>query len=341
MGLIQKNGHERHSDGFEEMEKSVKTGKTVYSSPTIGRYAVDKFDALRLFTRIIELGSFTRAANVLDIPRATATLAIKELEKQLGARLLERTTRQVRPTFDGQAFYERCKRILGDLEDAEASLSTVLTNPRGTLRLDLHGAHATQIILPNIQDFRRRYPEISLVISSGDRLVDLVSEGIDCVVRAGNPRDSSLVAKRLALMPEVICASPAYLAEYGTPSSPEALCEHQAVGFFASNHDIRYPFSFLIDGQVVNHELGSWMSVNDAECYRCCALSGCGLIQVPRFRVEEYLASGQLVEVLSDWPSAGMPVSVLYPYHRQHSPRVKVFVEWVAALYVQRFGVLS
>jgi DNA-binding transcriptional LysR family regulator len=323
------------------MDKCGITGKTIYLSPTIGRYTVDKFDALQLFIRIIEQGSFTRAANALNIPRATATLAIKELERQLGARLLERTTRQVRPTLDGQAFYERCKRILGDLEDAESSLSTVLANPRGTLRLDLHGSHATQIILPNIQDFHQRYPEINLAISSGDRLVDLVSEGVDCVVRAGNPRDSSLVAKRLALMPEVVCASPGYLAEHGTPTSPEQLGEHQAVGFFASNHDIRYPFSFLIDGQVVDQELGGWISVNDAECYRSCALSGCGLIQVPRFRVEQYLATGQLVEVLGDWPSAGLPVSVLYPYHRQLSPRLKVFVEWVSGLYAQHFGPLT
>ncbi|WLH98063.1 LysR family transcriptional regulator [Pseudomonas hefeiensis] len=277
----------------------------------------------------------------LNIPRATATLAIKELERQLGARLLERTTRQVRPTLDGQAFYERCKAVLADLEDAESSLSTVVANPRGTLRLDLHGTHATRIILPNIQDFHRRYPEIDLVISSGDRLVDLVSEGVDCVVRAGNPRDSSLVAKRLALMPEVVCASPGYLAEHGTPTSPQQLAEHQAVGFFASNHDIRYPFTFVIDGQVVELEPGSWISVNDAESYCCCALNGCGLIQVPRFRVEQYLASGELVEVLGEWPSPGLPVSVLYPYHRQLSPRLKVFVEWVGALYVERFGPLT
>lgn len=302
---------------------------------------MDKFDALQLFIRIIEQGSFTRAANGLNIPRATATLAIKELERQLGARLLERTTRRVRPTLDGQAFYERCKAVLADLEDAESSLSTVVANPRGTLRLDLHGTHATRIILPNIQDFHRRYPQINLVISCGDRLVDLVSEGVDCVVRAGNPRDSSLVAKRLALMPEVVCASPGYLAEHGTPMFPQQLAEHQAVGFFASNHDIRYPFTFFIDGQVVELEPGGWISVNDAESYCCCALNGCGLIQVPRFRVEQYLASGELVEVLGGWPSPGLPVSVLYPYHRQLSPRLKVFVEWVSALYAERFGPLT
>ncbi|ACO76906.1 transcriptional regulator, LysR family [Azotobacter vinelandii CA] len=299
---------------------------------------MDRFDALQLFTRIVELGSFTRAAGALDIPRATATHAIKMLEERLGARLLERTTRQVRPTPDGQVFYERCKRILGDLDDAESALSTAMANPRGSLRLDLHGAHANLIILPRIQEFHRRYPQIELVISSGDRLVDLVGEGIDCVVRAGQPRDSSLVARRLALMPEVVCASPDYLDRHGRPRHPEELAAHQAVGFFSSNHDIRYPFSFLIDGEMTKFEVGGWISVNDAECYSTCALSGCGLIQVPRFRVEEHLRSGRLEEVLTEWPSPGLPVSALYPYHRQLSPRVRVFVEWLSALYAERFG---
>lgn len=299
---------------------------------------MDRFDALQLFTRIVELGSFTRAAGALDIPRATATHAIKMLEERLGARLLERTTRQVRPTPDGQVFYERCKHILGDLDDAESALSTAMANPRGSLRLDLHGAHANLIILPRIQEFHRRYPQIELVISSGDRLVDLVGEGIDCVVRAGQPRDSSLVARRLALMPEVVCASPDYLDRHGRPRHPEELAAHQAVGFFSSNHDIRYPFSFLIDGEMTKFEVGGWISVNDAECYSTCALSGCGLIQVPRFRVEEHLRSGRLEEVLTEWPSPGLPVSALYPYHRQLSPRVRVFVEWLSALYAERFG---
>src|SRR5690606_27459855 len=157
---------------------------------------MDRFAALQLFTRIVELGSFTEAARALNIPRATATHAIKALETRLGARLLERTTRHVRPTLDGQAFYERSKRVLAELEDAEASLSTEAANPHGTLRLDLHGAHATLILLPRIAEFRERYPRIEISISSGDRLVDLVKEGIDCVVRAGEPRDSSLVSRK-------------------------------------------------------------------------------------------------------------------------------------------------
>src|SRR6218665_3646616 len=151
---------------------------------------MDRLHPLQLFLTIVERGSFAAAAERLDIPRPTATHAIKELETRLGARLLERTTRHVRPTLDGQAFYERSRRVLAELDDAVASLSTQTANPRGTLRLDLHGTHATHIILPRIADFRARYPEIEIVLSSGDRLGDLVREGIDCVVRAGGPRGS-------------------------------------------------------------------------------------------------------------------------------------------------------
>jgi DNA-binding transcriptional LysR family regulator len=300
---------------------------------------MDRFDSLQLFVRIVELGSFTRAAGVLDIPRATATHAVKELEARLGTRLLERTTRQVRTTLDGQAFYERCVHLLAELDDAESSLRTVASQPRGTLRLDLHGTHATQIVLPRIAEFRSRYPQIDLAISSGDRLVDLVREGIDCVVRAGTPKDSSLVARKLAVLPEVICASPDYLARFGIPRHPDELANHQAVGFFASSHDRRYPFELIVGGKITEYELGGWISVNEAESYVACALRGCGLVQLPRYHVEDALRDGRLVEVLSEWKSTGVTVSAMYPQHRQLSPRVRVFIDWVASVYEERFGV--
>lgn len=183
---------------------------------------MDRFESLRLFTRIVELGSFTKAAGALDMPRATATYVIKELEDRLGVRLLERTTRQVRPTLDGQAFYERCAAILDDLEEAEAALRPVAANPQGVLRLDLHGVHANRIILPRIAEFRARYPRIALRIS------------------------------------------PAYLAQFGTPRHPDELARHEAVGFFARDRDIQYPFRFLVGGEVVEYKLPGRIAVSDA-----------------------------------------------------------------------------
>ncbi len=299
---------------------------------------MDRLEAMRLFTQIVDLGSFTKAAGLLEIPRATATHAMKELEQRLGVRLLERTTRNVKPTLDGRGFYERCCQILADVEDAEASLDISSANPTGVLRLGLHGTHATQIILPRLAEFRQRYPRLDIAISSGDRLVDLVGEGIDCVVRVGVPKDSSLVAKRLASLPEVICASPEYLARCGTPLVPADLGAHQAVGFFTRNHNIQYPFTLLQDGQVTEYKTGSWIAVDSADSYTQCALLGFGLIQVPRFRVEKYLQTGQLVAVLSDQTCPELPVMALYPSHHQLSPRVKVFVEWVSKVYADYFS---
>jgi DNA-binding transcriptional LysR family regulator len=275
---------------------------------------------------------------MLDIPRPTATNAIKDLETRLGVRLLERTTRQVHATLDGAAYYERCVHVLSELDDAEASLRHVAANPRGTLRVDMSGTHAMKIVLPNINDFRGRYPNIDLVVSSGDRLVDLIREGVDCVIRAGNLRDSNLIARKLAVMPQVLCASPEYLDQFGTPQHPDDLVRHQMVKFFASSGGIDYPLTLIVDGIPRDFSLEGWISVNDAENYVLCALRGCGIVQLPRFHVEEDLKAGRLVELLPEWQSPDMQLSALYPYRRQLSPRVRVFVDWLSKLYANRFA---
>lgn len=302
---------------------------------------MDRLATLTLFTRIVETGSFSRAAAGLDIPRPTATNAIKALETRLGVRLLERTTRQVRPTLDGQAFYDRCVHVLGELDDAEATLRQVATRPRGTLRVDLHGTHATQIVLPRINDFRTRYPDIDMVVSSGDRLVDLVREGVDCVIRAGTPRESSLVARPLARMPQILCASPDYLVRFGTPRHPSDLADHQTVKFFSTSGAASYPMELLVDGEWRHFLLPGWISVNDAENNVVCALEGCGIVQLPRFHVEAELRGGRLVEVLSAFASPSLPLWAMYPYRTHLSPRVRVFVDWVSHLYEEKFGPLE
>lgn len=300
---------------------------------------MDRLDTLQLFTRIVEQNSFSRAADLLGIPRATATHAIKALETRLGTRLLERTTRHVRPTLDGQAYYERCVQVLTDLDDAEAVFRQGAASPRGVLRVDMSGTHATRVVLPRIGEFHALYPDVELVLSSGDRLVDLVREGVDCVIRAGAPRDQSLVARRLALMPQAIVASPDYLAANGTPRHPDELAAHRVVRFFASSGGLDYPLELDVDGAARRFDLPGWLSVNDAENYVLGALRGCGLIQVPRFHIAQELADGRLVEVLGAWRSPNFPLSALYPYRRQLSPRLRVFVDWIAGLYRERFGV--
>ncbi|WP_110647503.1 LysR family transcriptional regulator [Salinicola peritrichatus] len=300
---------------------------------------MDRFDSMTLFVRIVESGSFTKAANTLAIPRATATLAIQRLESRLGVRLLERTTRQVRPTPEGRAFHERCVHLLAELEDAEAILQPVASNPAGVLRVEMHGTHASQIVLPRIDEFHVRYPRLELVVTSGDRLVDLIGEGVDCAIRGGIPDDSTLIARRLADFPQVICASPAYLAKIGSPETPEALSGHHAVRFVSGSGTPDAELELVIDGQTRAYAAGGWMTVNDAENYVVSALKGCGLIQLPRFHVEAALASGDLIEVLPDWEKPMLPIHLVYPHRRQLSPRVRVFVDWLVDIYEARFGV--
>ena len=300
---------------------------------------MDKFSTLQLFTKIVDMGSFSKAADQLGIPRATASNAIKDLEGSLGCRLLERTTRHVRASLDGQIFYNKCLHILDELDEAESSLRQVMTKPHGILRVDLQSIQMAHIVLPCLNEFHQQYPEIELVISSRDRTVDLVREGIDCVVRAGRLQDSSLVARRLAMVQQIVCASPEYLRQYGEPSHPDELRIHQCIGFFSTTTGANTPFEFIIDHQIQSYLIEGWMSVSDSENYIMGALQGAGLIQVPRYSVEKYLQSGQLQQVLSAWRIPDLPISVLYPYHRQLSPRVRVFVDWLIHIYQNYFQV--
>lgn len=289
---------------------------------------MDRLDAMHLFARIVDLGSFTKAADELELPRATASLAIQQLEGRLGVRLLQRTTRHVSPTLDGQAYYLRCQQILQDVEDAEHVFSSA-AKPRGKLRVDLQGTQALHYVLPRLGEFHAAYPDIELEIGMGDRLVDLVRDGVDCVLRAGEPRDSSMVGRRVALLAQVTCASAGYVQRRGVPQTLEALKTHDAVNFIGLNGRL-LPFDFLVDGEKQSLRLGGPVTVSNASAYAACCLAGMGFIQVPRYHVEAHLRSGDLVEVFADWAPAPMPVSVMYPHARHLSSRVRVFIDWLA-----------
>ena len=294
---------------------------------------MDRFDAMRLFTRIVELGSFTQAAHDLGYPKASVTLAIKQLEARLHVRLLQRTTRQVTPTLDGQAYYQRCVRLLADLEETESVFTSAAQQPAGKLRIDMHSTLGMHFVMPVLDQFCARHPLITLEIGMGDRLVDLVREGVDCVLRVGELSDSSMVARRLALLELVTCASPAYLAAHGTPRTMAELAGHRAVNFFSAQTGKVWPFDFKVDGQRHSVALPGSVSVNNADAYHACCRAGLGLIQAPRYHLEQALAAGELVEVLAAKRPDPLPVSVLYPHHRQLSPRVRVFADWVASLF--------
>jgi len=290
---------------------------------------MDRFNAMRIFTRIVELGSFSKAADDLNMPAATATYTIKQLEARLGVQLLQRTTRHVSTTLDGQAYYQRCVRILADVEETEAGFGASGVAPRGKLRVDLQGTLAQHYVLPRLSEFFARYPELELEIGMGDRLVDLVRDGIDCVLRVGELRDSSMVGRRVATLQQVTCASAAYLDQHGTPQTLDDLQRHRAINFFSPSSGKQFPFDFLVDGEERSVTLAGVVSVSNAEAYVACCGNDLGLIQLPRYHVAAQLESGAFREVLPDWRPAPMPVSVLYPYQRQLSPRVRVFVDWI------------
>ncbi|MGH8025522.1 MAG: LysR family transcriptional regulator [Pseudoxanthomonas sp.] len=294
---------------------------------------MDRFDAMRVFIRVVEQRSFTQAAQDLDLPRSTATDASKQLETRLGVRLLQRTTRTVSPTLDGEAYYRRCLAILGDIEDAEAAFAGA--KPRGLLHVDVQGTLARRFVLPALPAFLARYPDLELLMGEGDRWVDLVREGVDCVLRVGEPRDTDMVARRVAMLAEVTCASPAYLAEFGTPSSVEDLQGHRMIGFRSSATGALLPLEFVSSGITRKVTLPTRLSVTGAETYSAAARRGLGLIQAPRYNLQADLERGTLVEVLPDHPPSPSPVSLLYPRNRQLSPRVRVFIDWLVEVFAE------
>lgn len=292
---------------------------------------MDRFDTMRLVVRVIERRSFTAAAADLGLPRSTATEAVKRLEARLGTRLLERTTRHVAPTLDGQAFYERCLAILADVEEAEGLFRGV--QPRGHLRIDAHPFLTRAFLLPRLPEFLQRYPLIDLHIGQGDRLVDLVREGVDCVIRAGELADSGMFVRRIATIEEVTCASPAYLREHGMPASPDSLAGHVMVGFVSSRTGAVMPLEFTVEGRLRHVVLPSRVTVDGSDAMADLARMGFGLIQAPRYRFRRDFADGTLVEVLANHRPPPTPLSALHPHNRHLAPRVRVFLDWVTRIF--------
>ena len=299
---------------------------------------MDRYDAMRVFTRIVERRSFTKAADDLGLPRSSATDAVKGLEARLGVRLLQRTTRQVRPTLDGEAYYRRCVSLIADLEEAEGAF--VGAKPSGLIRIDVHGTQARFFLLPGLPDFLATYPDIRLHVAEAHQPVDMIREGFDCILRAGELIDSPLIRRRLATLERGTFASPGYLRQFGTPSTVDDLEAkgHRMVGFYAADTPEVAPFGFVVGGQLRRLTLPSTLTVTGPETNVASACLGLGLIQVPRYRVAAELEAGHLVEVLAGYPPPPLPVHVLYSHTRQLSPRLRVFIDWMAKQFRAKAG---
>jgi LysR family transcriptional regulator, regulator for bpeEF and oprC len=305
---------------------------------------MNRLIAMQTFALVSELGSFSKAAEALHVPNATVSTRVSQLEAHLQVKLLSRTTRRLSLTEDGSAYLERAQRLLQDLDELEARVTGDGAAPKGRLRIDVPAAAGRHVLAPHLPEFFKRYPGITLDIGSSDRPVDLITEGVDCVIRGGAVHDEQLVARKLGAFEVITCASPAYLKQYGTPKSPADLQSgiHKAVNFFSAKTGRTFSLDFEKEGEALEVMLPHHASANDADTQMALCLQGLGLMQYPRTRVlQERLANGALVQVLSGWNAGSLNLYVMYPRNRHLSARVRVFVDWVVALYAAKFDSLQ
>lgn len=290
---------------------------------------MDKIHAMQLFIRVAELESFSRAADTLGLPKGSVSRQIQALENHLGCRLLHRTTRRVLLTQDGMVYYERAKDLLSNLDELDGMFQSDPSSISGRLRVDMPVSIARKVVIPKLPAFLQHYPGIELELSSSDRLVDVIREGFDCVVRVGSLKDSGLIARPLGKLTIINCASPSYLSRFGYPETLEDLSNHALV-HYATNLGVRpQGFEVTKDNDTQWIKTGGVLTVNSTETYHAACLAGLGIIQEPRVGVREALRSGKLVEVLPQYRAKPMPVSLIYPHRRNLSRRVHLFMEWL------------
>lgn len=292
------------------------------------------FEYMDIFVQVVEQGSFTRAADVLQLHRPAVSKTIQQLEDELGVKLLHRTTRKLSLTAEGEEFYQRAKVLLTEMSDVIASFSPTLP-PKGKLRLDAPLSLAHTILIPHLTDFQARYPDIEIVLTSSDRKTDLIAEGVDCVIRLGELADSSFIAKRLGHARMVTCASPDYISRQGMPRTPEELAGHKAVNFFSEHSREVMEWRFNYHGEIFSQKMRGGMVVDNSDILLSAGLSGLGIIQALHIALKPYIQSGQLIEVLPEYVPVPKPISVLYPDRRYLSPKVRVFIDWVSQLFLQ------
>ncbi|WP_236199829.1 LysR family transcriptional regulator [Pseudomonas pseudonitroreducens] len=295
---------------------------------------MDRFDAMQAFVRVVQTGSFTRAAETLHMSRTSVTQLIQQLEARLRVRLLNRTTRKLNLTADGAAYFERVVRLLADMDDAETSLSGAAAMPRGRLRVDVPSPLARLLLIPALPDFHQRYPDIQIDLGVSDRMVDLIDENVDCVVRGGELTDLSLMARRIGDLPLGVFAAPAYLQRAGVPAHPSELenSQHRIVGYLWARTG--KPLSYAMDraGETLQVHGRPVLTVDDGNAYLAAGIAGMGVLWLPRYMALEAVARGELVELFEDWSMQSMPLYLAFPANRHVSAKLRVFIDWVAGL---------
>jgi DNA-binding transcriptional LysR family regulator len=304
-------------------------------APSEGRKAnMDRFSAMSAFVRVVEAGSFTKAAETMDLPKPTVTRLIQGLEHDLRVRLLDRTTRSVTVTAEGATYYDRVVRLLAELSDIESTAKQSLAKPSGRLRVDVATAIATNVLIPALPEFYRSYPEIELDFGISNRHTDLVADNVDCVVRAGPVEEELLVARRIGEFHLITCASPKYLSVFGTPTTAMELdTRHQLLGMVSTRTGKPIPFRFIKDGENIEVAPHPRLSVDDTNAHLAAGITGLGILQAPAYMLQSALQSGQMVAVLQDWTTPAVPVHVIYRPNRFLSAKARVFIDWTVALF--------
>lgn len=304
---------------------------------------MDRFDAMQAFVRVVETGSFTKAAATLHMSKTTVTQLVQQLEARLRVRLLNRTTRKVNVTADGAAYYERVVRLLGDIDDAETSLSSASMAPRGRLRVDVPSPLARMLLIPALPGFFARYPEIQLTLGASDRIVDIIGENVDCVVRGGEITDQSLVARHVGDLELGIYAAPGYLHRFGTPLHPRELEEsrHTTVGFLWFRTGKALPYAMQRGEERMEAQGRSQLTVDDGNAYLAAGLAGLGVIWLPQYMAKPHLANGELLPLFEDWRMAPMPMYLAFPPNRHVSAKVRVFIDWIIELIAEHAPVVG
>lgn len=300
---------------------------------------MDQLLAIRAFSRVVEAGNFTRAADSLGMPKATVSKLVQTLEAHLGVQLLQRTTRRVAVTPDGAAYYEKGARVLKELEDIDASFSTARLRPRGHLRVDLGSSVASRLLVPALPDFLARYPEIRIDLGVNDRDVDLVGDNVDCVIRGGPIADTGLVARTIGHAAWITCATPEYLERMGTPKRPRDLeTHHRVVNYLSARTGRVLPMRFLDKRRSVELDVRHAVGVNESSAHFAAGLAGLGIIQTFSFLAQPAIDRGELVPVLTRFQPKAYPLHVAYPPNRYVSRRLRVFIDWVVEAFARSMG---
>lgn len=291
---------------------------------------INLFENIRVFIEIVDSGSFTKAAENLQIHRPAVTKAVQQLERESGVRLLQRTTRRIYLTPEGEEFYQRSKPLLSQANDLLASFAS--DRPlHGQLRVDMPVAFAQLVVVPKLQTFYDAHPGLEIILSSSDVRRDMLRDGLDCMLRVGELFDGDYVARPLGSVRRITCASPAYLERYGTPQTLDELRHHQAVNWIVSNNRKVIPWHFVTAQGVKELTLPGKLVLDNSAVYIAAGLSGLGLLQGMNFFLQTYIDSGELVEVLADFPCPSRKLSLLYP-NRHLSHKVRVFSQWLEGL---------